>query len=590
MSFLFFREVSEYYQKLEDTTKRLELTDILRELISKLDSDDIDKVIYMTQGKLHPDWYGYPEIGMAEKTVLEVISATSGLPLEKVTALLQETGDIGLAAEKALKNKIQKTIIQKFEPLTVQYVYNQLDRITRMTGKGSSEDKKRLFSGLLHRATPLEARYISRIVTGNLRLGIADMTIMDALSIALAGSKASREDIERSYNICSDLGLIAKNILLNGVEWLKTIKLKVGVPVRMMLAQRLSTIEEIFEKIGRCAVEYKYDGERFQIHKNGSEIKIFSRRLEVITDQYPDAVDIIKKYLKSDTCITEAECVAVDPDNGEILPFQQLMHRRRKYEVEEAVEAYPVKLFIFDCLYNNGQQLIDKSYLERRSILEKIVNVDEKCGLATQIVTDSVEDFEKFFHEAVSAGCEGVIAKSISEESFYQAGGRGWLWIKYKRDYRSELTDTLDLVVVGAYVGKGRRAGTYGTLLLACYDHVSDVFKTVARVGSGFKDEDLSYLSTAIKPLIIHSKHPRVESNIEPDFWILPKLVIEVKGAELTLSPVHTCAFSKIKNNVGLAIRFPRFTGRIRDDKSPEECTTEEEVIEMYNNQLKRIK
>jgi DNA ligase-1 len=266
------------------------------------------------------------------------------------------------------------------------------------------------------------------------------------------------------------------------------------------------------------------------------------------------------------------------------------MHRRRKYEVEEAVEAYPVKLFFFDCLYNDGQQLINKPYLERRGILEKIVNVEERCELATQIITDRVDAFEKFFHEAVSAGCEGVIAKSIGEDSLYQAGGRGWLWIKYKRDYRSELTDTLDLVVVGAYVGKGRRAGTYGTLLLACYDPAKDVFKTVARVGSGFKDEDLSYLSNALKPLIIKSKNPRVESNLEPDYWIFPKLVIEVKGAELTLSPIHTCAFSKIKSDVGLAIRFPRFTGRIRDDKSPEESTTEEEVIEMYNNQLKRIK
>ncbi|MEM2109735.1 MAG: ATP-dependent DNA ligase [Candidatus Odinarchaeota archaeon] len=590
MSFLLFRELSEYYQRLENTTKRLEMTDILRELISKLDPEDIDKVVYMTQGKLHPDWYGYPEIGMAEKTVLDVISATSGVPVEKVTSLLQETGDIGLAAEKALKNKIQRTIIQEFEPLTVQYVYNQLDKITRLSGKGSSEDKKRLFSGLLHRCIPIEARYISRIVTGNLRLGIADMTLMDALSIALAGSKASREDIERSYNICSDLGLIAKNLLQSGVDWLKTIQLKVGVPVRMMLAQRLSTIEEIFDKIGRCAVEYKYDGERFQIHKDKSDIRIFSRRLESITEQYPDAVEIISDSVKCDTCITEAECVAVDPDNGEILPFQQLMHRRRKYEVEEAVETYPVKLFFFDCLYSDGRQMIDKPYPERRNLLEKIIRVNDRCELSTQIITDNRDEFERFFHEAVSAGCEGVIAKSILEDSLYQAGGRGWLWIKYKRDYRSELTDTLDLVIVGAYVGKGRRAGTYGTLLAACYDPDSDVFKTVARVGSGFKDEDLSNLSNILKNLIVRSKNPRVETNLEPDYWILPKLVIEVKGAELTLSPIHTCAFSKIKSGVGLAIRFPRFTGRIRDDKSPEESTTEEEIVEMYNNQMKRIK
>lgn len=587
---MLFRELSDYYERLENTTKRLELTEILRELISKLEADEIDKVIYMTQGKLHPDWYGLPEIGMAEKTVLEVISSTSGAPLENISKLFQDTGDIGFTAEKALKNKIQRTIIQDFESLKVSQVYSQLDKITQMSGKGSNEAKKRLFSGLLHRCSPLESRYVSRIVTGNLRLGIADMTLMDALSIAFAGSKASREDIEHSYNLCSDLGLIAKNIVQKGVEWLKTVKLQVGVPVRMMLAQRLSTIQEIFQKIGKCAVEYKYDGERFQIHKVGSEVKIFSRRLEVITDQYPDAVEIVRGTIETDSCIVEAECVAVDADNGEILPFQQLMHRRRKYEVQEAIRSYPIKLFFFDCIYNDKQDLTNRPLNERRRILEKIVKSTDSGALSTQIVTDSKGAFEKFFYEAVSAGCEGVIAKSIGGDSFYQAGGRGWLWIKYKRDYRSEITDTLDLVVVGAYRGKGRRAGTYGTLLAACYDPQADVFKSVARLGSGFTDEDLSNLTGILKKLTVSSKHPRVETNVEPDVWFTPKLVIEVKGAELTLSPIHSCAFSKIKEGVGLAIRFPRFTGRVRMDKAPEDSSTEEEVIEMYDSQMKKIK
>ncbi|MHA1835933.1 MAG: ATP-dependent DNA ligase [Candidatus Odinarchaeia archaeon] len=587
---MFFRQLSEYYQKLEDTTKRLEMTDILTELLKNTTVEEIDKIIYLTQGKLHPDWYGLPEIGMAEKTVLDAIYATTGIKLNNLKSKLDKLGDIGLVAEEAIKNKVQRTIFESFQPLTVQHVYDQLDKITKTTGPGSNELKKRVLSGLLHRCSPLEAKYITRIITGDLRLGIADMTILDALSIAFTGSKESREIIERAYNICSDLGLIAKKLMIEGLEFLKTMKIRVGIPIRMMQAQRASTIDEILERLGKCAVEYKYDGERFQIHKAKDKIIIYSRRLEKITEQYPDAVEIISKSVKSDEFILEAEAVAVDVDADQLLPFQELMHRRRKYDVADAVETYPIKLFFFDCLLNQGLDLTQTSYVERRKNLEKILKPNENASLATQLITDSKEDFEKFFHQAVSAGCEGVMAKSIKPESIYQAGSRGWLWIKYKRDYRTELSDTLDLVVIGAFSGRGRRGGNYGSLLVGCYDPDTDSFKSVAKVASGFTDEDVVNFTRKLSKMKLSHKHPRADTKIEADVWVPPKIVLEIVGAELTLSPIHSCAYGKIKKDVGLAVRFPRFTGRIRDDKSPEDATTEEEIIQIYKQQTKKVK
>ncbi|MHA1409089.1 MAG: ATP-dependent DNA ligase [Candidatus Odinarchaeia archaeon] len=587
---LYFRELCEFYQRLEETTKRLEMTDILVELLKKSSTPEIDKIIYLTQGKLHPDWYGLPEIGMAEKTVLETIRQATGIKIEKLNETLNKTGDIGLTAEYALKNKVQRTIFEKHEPLLVEYVYNQLDKITQTTGQGSIELKKRLLAGLLNRISPLEAKYISRIITGNLRLGIADMTILDALAIAFSETKENRGIIERAYNICSDLGYIAKTLIVKGLKYLENIKIRVGTPVRMMQAQRAATIDEILERLGKCAVEYKYDGERFQIHKNNEDIIIYSRRLEKITEQYPDAVGIIRDNVKSDLCILEAEAVAVNPETGEMLPFQELMHRRRKYDVDETAERYPIKLFFFDCLLNQGKDLTNEPYPERRKILEEIIKVSDKTSLSNQIITDKKEVFEKFFYEAVSVGGEGVMAKSIKPESIYQAGSRGWLWIKYKRDYKTEISDTLDLVVVGAFSGRGRRGGNYGSLLMACYDPDNDTFKTVARVASGFSDEDILKFTEKLKKIKLNHKHPRVETEVKAEIWVDPEIVLEIRGAELTLSPIHSCGFNKIKPGVGIAIRFPRFTGKIRNDKKPEDATTEEEIIELYNIQTKKVK
>jgi len=375
-----------------------------------------------------------------------------------------------------------------------------------------------------------------------------------------------------------------------GLKGIKKFQVLVGEPIRPMLAERLSSPEEILEKLGgKCMAEYKYDGERIQAHKKGDEVTLFSRRLENISDQYPDAVELIKKYVKAKDAILEGECVAIDPDTGEMRPFQELMHRRRKYGIGKAMEEYPISLFMFDALYVDGEDLTLKPYPIRRRALEETIEVSDRVKIAKYTVTGNVKEMEKFFLEAIEKGCEGLVCKSIASDSVYQAGARGWLWIKYKRDYKSEMTDTVDLVVVGAFHGRGKRAGTYGALLLAAYNPEKDVFETVTKCGTGFTDEDLAKLPKVLQKHKIARKHPRVQSVLEADVWFEPVVVIEILGAEVTLSPTHTCAMDAIRKGSGLAIRFPRFTGNYRFDKSAEDATTIEEIIEMYKGQLKKI-
>ncbi|MBS7648728.1 ATP-dependent DNA ligase [Candidatus Bathyarchaeota archaeon] len=579
--------VTEAYEKIESTTKRLEMTDYLVDFFRKTPKDVIDKVVYLTQGKLYPDFIGI-EIGVAEKLAIKAVAKASGRKENEIEEDLAKTGDLGETAQKFLEKRRQMSFFQK--PLTVERVYQTLDKIAKASGEGSIDLKVNLLAGLLADASPKDAKYIIRTVTGKLRLGIADMTVLDALAIAYGGGKDARDIIERVYNISSDLGKVARVLAEGGIEALKSFKITVGNPIRPMLAERLSSPAEILEKLGgKCIAEYKYDGERIQAHKNGEKVILFSRRLENITSQYPDAVELIRTYVKAKEAIIEAECVAINLETGEMMPFQELMHRRRKYDIEKAASEYPVSLFAFDVLYADGRDLTLEPYPIRHEVLGKIIHQSDRFQLAKYLIVDNVDELERFFEEAVESGCEGLVCKSLNTDAIYQAGARGWLWIKYKRDYKSEMTDTVDLVVVGAFYGRGRRAGTYGALLLASYNHDNDTFETICKCGSGFTDEDLQNLPKMFEPYRIEHKHPRVNSNLEADVWFLPKIVIEVIGAEITLSPIHTCARDLIRKGSGLAIRFPRFTGRYRTDKSAEDATRVDEIVEMYERQLKKI-
>ena len=584
-----YSRIADAYEKIEATTKRLEMTDYLVEILKETPTSLIDKVVYLTQGKLYPDFVGI-EIGVAEKLAIRAVARAAGHREKEIEEDTQQGGDLGETTQKFMAKKAQATLGFS-TPLTVERVYETLDKMANSTGSGSVDLKLGLLAGLLSDASPIEAKYIIRTVTGSLRLGIADMTVLDALAVAFGGGKETREHLERAYNISSDLGRVAQIVAEEGMEGIKKFRVMPGEPIRPMLAERLSSSEEILEKLGgKCIAEYKYDGERVQAHKKGDNVILFSRRLENITDQYPDGVEYIRKHVLAEEAIVEAEAVAVDPTTGEMKPFQELMHRRRKYGIKEAMAEHPISLFMFDVLYVDGKDLTQQPYPIRHKHLQQVIEQTDNIQVAEYIIAENPEQLEQYFEKTVEGGSEGIMCKSVNDDSVYQAGARGWLWIKYKRDYRSEMTDTVDLVVVGAIHGRGKRAGTYGTFLLAAYNPDKDLFETVTKVGTGFTDADLEKLPKLLNKHKIAHKHPRVDSSLDVDVWFEPVIVIEIRGAEMTLSPIHTCAMNVIRDAAGIAIRFPRFTGKYRVDKAAEDATTTEEIVEMYRNQLKKIK
>jgi DNA ligase-1 len=586
---MLYSRIVETYAKIEATTKRMEITRLLVELIQATPRSIVDKIVYLTQGKLYPDFLGI-ELGVAEKLLFRALAKVTGQTEAKVTTAYKRLGDLGTVAEQLLIDKTQASF-QK-EALTVEEVYNVFDMIAREAGQGSIDSKLRHLTSLLAKASPGEAKYITRLALGRLRLGVADMTILDALAISLGGGRESRPVLERAYNRSSDLGYVARTLVVGGMEAIRSLKVIIGRPIRPMLAERLSDAKTILDKMnGECAAEYKYDGLRIQAHVSPDEVTLFSRRLENITDQFPDVQQLLKKTVYAgEAVILEGEAVPVDSSTGELLPFQLISQRRgRKYDLEKTIGEIPVSFFPFDLLYADTIDYTDRPYLERRERLRKLIPKNEKIDLSRQKICNDPEQLDDFMQQAVADGCEGLMIKSIGPDSTYKAGGRGWTWIKYKREYRSEMQDSVDLAIVGAFAGRGRRGGTYGALLLAAYDERDDVFKTVCKCGSGFTDDDLNTLPKLLEKYRIDHRHPRVDSKIEPDVWFIPGLVLEIVGAEITLSPIHTCGMDSIRQGAGLAVRFPRFTGKYREDKSAEDCTSTDEIVKMYRAQLKKV-
>lgn len=581
-------DVVHFYEKIEATTKRLEMTSYLVDLFENTPSELIDKVVYMTQGRLYPDFVGI-EIGMAEKMAYKALAMATGVSMSRIEQEAKKRGDIGIIAANLLGTTKKQTTLFSRE-LSVQDVYDSLDKIAKTTGYGSADTKMRILAGLLADASPTEAKYIMRTITGKMRLGIADMTILDALSQAFGEYK--KDEIERVYNFSPDLGDIAKVLSLSGLHGIKEYHAKVGMPIKMMLAQRMGSADEIIEKmrkenLGRVICEYKYDGERIQIHKINKKVKLFSRNLENITEQYPDIVKFAIHNLRVEEAIVEGECVAVDADTGDMLAFQELMHRRRKYDIEEKVKEFPANIYLFDALLIEGEDITNLPLEKRRNILKESIVEGNGFKMSHAIVSENTKDIESFFESAIQDGCEGLVLKG--ENTIYQAGARGWSWIKLKRIFQSKIVEPIDVVIVGAFMGRGRRSGNYGALLVAVYDHERDAFPTISKLGSGFTDDELVSLPKMLSSYKLEKKHPRVESSMKADIWFEPKIVLEVIGDELTLSPIHPCGYNKIRETAGIAIRFPRFTHNFRWDKAAEDATTVEEIIDMYRSQLKSI-
>jgi len=566
-----FRDVAEVFEKVEEKSGRIEMTDILAELFRKANSEEIEKLTYFVQGNVAPPHEGI-DLGMGERFAVEAIASATGHTVREVDDSFKKTGDLGITAEDFLKKKKQQALGKS--ELTVTSIYKSFMKIAGTSGTGSSELKKKYLVELLNNASPLEARYIIRFVLGRLRLGVGDPTVLDALSVAKMKDKSWREKLERAYNVCSDIGYVARLFYENRGK-IEKFRVQPFKPLMPALAERLSTAEEIIKKIGKCAIEGKYDGFRLQCHKKGKEVALYSRKLEKMTHMFPDVVDTIKKLKKKDL-IFEAEALAYNEKKQKYFSFQQTMHRRRKYGIDKASKELPLNLFCFDILYVNGKDYTTEPYEKRRKELEKIFPKGVLKLSECKVVSEPKE-LEKLFKDAQKKGLEGVMAKDL--EAPYTAGKRKFAWIKLKKSYGKSV-DTIDGVIVGYFLGKGSRAEfEFGGLLLAVYNSDKSRFETVAKIGSGFTEEEMVMLKKMLDRIKTKEPPKDLDYKIEPDFWVEPKYVVEVAFDDITLSPTHTCG---LRDDKGYALRFPRML-MLRDDKSVKEATTTDEVKKMYH-------
>lgn len=586
---MLFKELSDYYDKLTSISSRLGMIDVMAEVFKKAGKDEIKPIIYITQGVLTPPFEGL-EFGMAEKTIEEAIAFSTGISKEAVEREYRKLGDIGLAAEEIKKRGRVKRLSER--PLTVSEFYENMLKIARMSGSGSKDSKIKALSYIISEATPEEAKYATKYPMDALRLGLGDATMLEALSVAFCGDRKSKDKLEAAYNLCSDLGLVGETLAKKGLAAIERFEVSLFKPVRPALAERLPTAEQILEKMGgNAAAEQKYDGFRCQVHMGRNKVKIFSRRLEDTTEMFPDLVEAVTKEVNAESVILDGEALAYSEETEEFLPFQQTIQRKRKHGIAEKVIELPLHLFVFDILFLNGKDMMNRPYKSRRGAIEKLLQKGEIIKPSTMIIVSKPKELEEFFENSIENGLEGVVVKDL--ESRYIAGARKFSWIKMKRSYKGELSDTIDLVVVGYYRGKGMRSEFgFGGLLCAAYNEKRDMFETVSRIGSGFTEEQMVQLRRTLEKDRVNTKPVRVDSLIQPDFWVYPKYTVTVKADEITRSPTHTCGREKLKDGTeaGFALRFPRLVGEdaIRKDKGPEEATTTKEISEMYKNQ-KRV-
>ncbi|MBF6613998.1 MAG: ATP-dependent DNA ligase [Chloroflexi bacterium] len=577
-----FSALAATLEVLEPVTSRTQMIGILADLLNQASSEEITELVYLTQGRLLPEFI-QEEFGMNERLIFRSVAQAYSVPIEEVSALFKQKGDAGLVANHFAA---RHEGLSAGHALSLTELYRSLMAITKAVGSGSQEAKVSLLANLFSQLSPLEAKHIARIVVGRLRVGIGDPTLMDALSLAKAGDKSFRPQIERAYNLSSDLGLVARTLYTSGVEALETIQVKVGNPVRMALAERADSAEEIVARLGRCAVEPKFDGFRMQIHKDADQISIFSRGLENLSGMFPDVVASVHKQITSTQMILEGEALSYDPETGIYQPFQVTSQRRRIHNIDQMSESLPLRLLAFDALLVDGRDLTRAPYTERRNALLGAIQPHTGLGgiqPATNIVTEDPEEILLFYEDSLGEGLEGIVAKRLS--GAYDAGKRGFNWIKMKRSYQTQLRDTVDCVIVGYDYGKGRRAAWgIGSLLVSLYDKETDMLPSVTRVASGLSDQGWRELCKKLEADRIDHRDPRVQSVLVPDNWVVPRYVIELQADEVSRSQMHPAGNSA--GSPGYALRFPRIV-KERSDREPQDATSVAEIIELYNMQGK---
>lgn len=560
---MLFKEFVEYLERLEGISSRLAITDLLAELLKKMKLSETSKGIYLVLGQLGPD-FANQEFGMAVKMVIRAVAIGTGVPVEEVTKKYKKRGDIGALVE-------EMTFVggRDIEP-SLEQVYDFLLEMAKDSGAGSQERKVNDLVEIWQRVSPLERKFIARMVVGKLRLGFSAKTIFDAISQMESGNKTLRKELDSVFQIYPDPGYITTVVKEKGMEGLEKIKVEVGVPVVPALCQRLNEYDEIVKKMKDLVVERKYDGTRLQIHFNRlkNEVKTFTRNLEENSWMFPELLDM-GEWVKGDQVILDCEAVGYDPKTQKVLPFQLTMTRKRKHDIGNAAEAVPIRFFTFDILSKDGESLIEKPYHERREILARTILPNDVIVVDEYVRVDEPSEVMKYHRQYLSEGYEGAVMKIW--EGGYLPGRQGWNWVKIKEveGNSGKLSDTLDLVVLGYYYGRGKRAGFgIGAFLVGLMR--GDKWISLAKIGTGLTDEEFKTLRTKLDGIELKGKPENydVSGTLLADVWVEPKVVVEIAADEITVSSVHAG---------GIALRFPRLV-RFRDDRRADQATTWKEV------------
>ena len=583
-----YSKLVDIYEQLNRTTKRLEKTHIISEFLKEISTDEMEYVMLLLEGRIFPN-YDAREIGVASRLMLKSLSVATGISVDKIENEWKKTGDLGIVAENVIKTKKQVTLHST--KLTVKKVLDNLRKLTELEGEGTVERKTQLIAELLTSAKPIESKYIVRTVLGDMRIGVGEGAMRDAIVWAFFGKKIglkyAREanDIEvedretynkyadavqHAYDITNEFAEVAKSAKIKGLEGLENIGMKVGIPIQVMLALKVDTVEDAFESVGKpAAIEFKYDGFRIQAHKDEKgNIRLFTRRLEDVTNQFPDVVEFVKKNVKGRSFILDSEAVGYDKKTGKCMPFQNISQRiKRKYDIDRMASEFPVELNVFDVIYYEGKSLINEEFQKRRKLLEKIIKQEtKKIVLAKNKIVSEKRDVDKFFKEAVDSGNEGLMFKSLNAP--YKPGARVGYMIKFK-----SIMETLDLAIIGAEWGEGKRAKWLSSYQIACIDENGKLLE-IGKASTGLKEkeeEGLSFkeMTRLLRPLIISEKGKEVQ--------VKPKIVIEVGYEEIQKSPTYSSGF---------ALRFPRVK-QVREDKGPDEASSLDYVKKLYAGQKK---
>ena len=564
---MYFSTLSSYFKKIEETASRNEMTVILAELFTESDETEIGIICYLLQGRVGP-LYDAIEFGVADKFMIRAIAQAFNVDDRAVLDEFKKSGDLGIVAQfysKSLKST-----------LTVGDVYEQLTTLAQTGGVGSQEQKITLLAHLFTAVEAKSARFIARIPLDKLRLGFSDMTMLDAFSWMLSGDKSHRPQLERAYNVRPDIGYIATEIKKHGIKGVSHVKARVGAPILAALCQRIPTADEMIKKMGEVAVEPKYDGVRVQIHYKKAEVKTYSRNLENTTAMFPE-LNTIGEELSADEVILDSEAVGLDPKTGNLIPFQETMTRKRKHDIGEVSKQVPLRFFVFDILYKNGEDLLSTPLSKRRGILEKTLKPKTLLLMSPQIITDDPQVLREYHDVQLKKGLEGAVVKKW--ESPYEPGRKNYSWVKFKEEegQTGKLTDTIDAVIMGYSRGEGKRSG-FGIGMFLVGVRSGDSFVTISKIGTGVSDDLWKTLNSSLESIHVMSQpkeYVEVNKLFIPDVWVTPKMVVEIAGDDLTKSSTH---------GAGVAVRFPRLV-RIRTDKSPAQATSVKEIQQMYDNQ-----